>query len=130
MFDERIQLYDGQFDPNAPNQSLSMLARLVDPRQRVLEVGCSTGYFSAYLTNELHCEVTGIELNPEAAKRAEKHCLRVVVGDIETDALDQVTGPFDVIIFADVLEHLTCPGHVLTRIRSHLAESGCVLFSP
>jgi SAM-dependent methyltransferase len=75
------------------------------------------------------CEVVGIELNPEAAKRAAQHCATVIVGDVEKDALERLTGKFDVITFGDVLEHLVCPGAVLLRSRAYLTENGCVLVS-
>jgi 2-polyprenyl-3-methyl-5-hydroxy-6-metoxy-1,4-benzoquinol methylase len=128
MFDERIQLYDCVVDTTW-NNSHGKLIRLIRPGQRVLEIGCATGYVSAYLTRELQCEVVAIELNPEAAKRAQAHCACVIVGDIEKDAFDKVTRPFDVITFGDVLEHLVSPGAVLARARGYLAEDGYIVVS-
>ena len=48
----------------------------------VLEVGCSTGYFTKILV-ERGCSVVGIEIDPEAARGAEEWADRVIVGNID-----------------------------------------------
>jgi len=119
-----------RFDP-APDSSHNLLLGLVPPAARVLEFGCATGYMSEVLGARLGCSVTGIELCPEAADVARKHCERVIVGDAEHLDLAQALGPtrFDVILFADVLEHLREPGLLLSRVRPFLAEGGSVVAS-
>jgi 2-polyprenyl-3-methyl-5-hydroxy-6-metoxy-1,4-benzoquinol methylase len=75
--------------------------------------------------------VTGVESNPEAAALAEQHAERVIVGDAEKiDYAAELAGEeFDVVLFADVLEHLKEPGDVLRRIRPFVAENGVVIAS-
>jgi O-antigen biosynthesis protein len=107
------------------------LLRLVGSGKKVLECGCATGYISKVLKERYSCEVTGIELLPDAAKEAEKYCKRVLVGDLEemdfTDLLKDER--FDVITFGDVLEHLKYPADVLSKMRPLLAEEGYILAS-
>jgi ubiquinone/menaquinone biosynthesis C-methylase UbiE len=130
MFDVRTQLYDFGVDPNALNTPQAKFIQMIGVKKRVLEVGCASGRFSAYLVRELGCEVVGIEINPEAARgEAAACCSEVIVGDVETDALDKVRGKFDVITFGDVLEHLVAPDLVLARVRGLLDEGGYVLIS-
>jgi 2-polyprenyl-3-methyl-5-hydroxy-6-metoxy-1,4-benzoquinol methylase len=109
----------------------SKIVSLVPPATRVLEFGCATGYMTEVLKNKLGCTVTGVEINPEAAALAEQHAERVIVGDAEKiDYAAELAGEeFDVVLFADVLEHLKEPGDVLRRIRPFVAENGVVIAS-
>jgi 2-polyprenyl-3-methyl-5-hydroxy-6-metoxy-1,4-benzoquinol methylase len=114
-----------------PGSTHSKIVSLVPPATRVLEFGCATGYMSEVLKSRLGCTVTGVEIDPEAAALAEQHCDRVIVGDAEKiDYAAELAGEeFDVVMFADVLEHLKEPGDVLRRIRPFIAEQGIVIAS-
>jgi SAM-dependent methyltransferase len=129
MFEVKVQDYGFRIDPSNANSPATKFIQMIPRGSRVLEVGCANGAFSAYLTRNLACEVVGIELNVEAASQAERHCSRVIVGDVEKDALDRAQGAFDVITFGDVLEHLVSPGTVLSRCRRLLSSKGFVLIS-
>jgi SAM-dependent methyltransferase len=97
---------------------------------RVLEFGCATGYMSRVLRDERGCRVTGFEYSAEAAAQAAAFCDRMVVGDIEEARLwDALEPPYDVAVFADVLEHLRDAGAVLRRCRGLLAPHGRLLVS-
>ena len=87
--------------------SHAKLLKLVGTNKKVLEIGCASGYISKVLKEQLNCMVTGIEIDSEAAKEAEKHCEKVIVGDIEEMDFSTTLGKerFDVITFGDVLEH-------------------------
>jgi 2-polyprenyl-3-methyl-5-hydroxy-6-metoxy-1,4-benzoquinol methylase len=109
----------------------NLVVRLVPPGSRVLEFGCATGYMSEVLRGRLGCSVTGIEISAEASEMARKHCVRVIGGDAESLDFQEVLGGdrFDIILFADVLEHLREPGAVLWRVRPFLAEGGSIVAS-
>jgi 2-polyprenyl-3-methyl-5-hydroxy-6-metoxy-1,4-benzoquinol methylase len=117
-----------QDDPGSTHRKI---VSLVPPETRVLEFGCATGYMSEVLKNELGCTVIGVEISPEAAELAEQHTERVIVGDAEKiDYAAELAGEeFDVVLFADVLEHLKRPGDVLRRVRPFVAENGSVIAS-
>lgn len=112
------------------NTSHALIAELVGTDKRVLDVGCATGYLAAVLAGR-GCEVVGIEVDPEAASRAEEHCERVLVGDVEEMDLERdLEGEaFDVILFGDVLEHLKDPSRALERLGPFLREGGEVVAS-
>jgi 2-polyprenyl-3-methyl-5-hydroxy-6-metoxy-1,4-benzoquinol methylase len=122
--------YDVAIDLSA-DTSQARLIRLTGHDKDVLEFGCATGYVSKVLCDEFSCRVTGIEQNREAAAQAAKVCKRVVVGDADTlEYADEFRDEqFDVIMFADVLEHLKGPGAVLTRVRDLIAPRGYVVAS-
>jgi 2-polyprenyl-3-methyl-5-hydroxy-6-metoxy-1,4-benzoquinol methylase len=88
--------------------------------RRIVEVGCSGGGLAReYKKLNSACEYIGIELEPEYAALATRHCDRVVVGSIEHLADDVFASlfPSDCWVFADVLEHLYDPWQVLRRIH-------------
>ncbi len=100
------------------------------PGGRVLEFGCATGYMTRILRDERACRVTGFEYSPAAAEQAARFCEDMIVGDIEDAALwTRLRGPYDVVMFADVLEHLRDPAAVLRRCQGLLAPGGALLIS-
>jgi SAM-dependent methyltransferase len=95
---------------------------------RVLDVGCATGYLAAELVAR-GCEVIGAEVDAAAAQQARTWCAEVVVGDLEAPATHAeieraAAGGVDVVLCADVLEHLRDPWAVLARLRTLLRADG------
>jgi 2-polyprenyl-3-methyl-5-hydroxy-6-metoxy-1,4-benzoquinol methylase len=123
-------IYEVAVDPAAENDVHATTLDLVGHNKRVLEVGCSSGYFTKALT-EQGCEVVGIELDPETAAVAEKWAERVVVGDLESPTFWQALEGerFDVVTFGDVLEHLRDPLATLRAAVTHLKPSGTAVIS-
>jgi 2-polyprenyl-3-methyl-5-hydroxy-6-metoxy-1,4-benzoquinol methylase/quercetin dioxygenase-like cupin family protein len=103
---------------------------LVGERKRVLELGCATGSMSRLL-RERACAVVAVERDAQAAADAAAHCERVLVGDIDDlSILDSLDGDlFDVVVAADVLEHLREPQETLRRLRPLLAAGGYLVAS-
>jgi SAM-dependent methyltransferase len=96
---------------------------------RVLDVGCATGYLAERL-GARGCRVVGVEADPEAAAAAREHCELVVVGDVEDPAVrNELPRDMDVVLAADVLEHLRDPWSALAGLRGHLAANGCAVVS-
>jgi 2-polyprenyl-3-methyl-5-hydroxy-6-metoxy-1,4-benzoquinol methylase len=93
----------------------------------LLDVGAADGLLSRHLTAR-GWRVTGLEADPEAARAGAKHCERMIVADLnqETPAVD---GPFDAIVYGDVLEHLVDPGRALGELNGALAPGGVAVVS-
>jgi 2-polyprenyl-3-methyl-5-hydroxy-6-metoxy-1,4-benzoquinol methylase len=94
---------------------------------RLLDVGCARGHLSAALASQ-GWQVTGIEYDAADAAVAQEKGIDVIVGTAE-DAMDAINGKFDVIVFADVLEHFVHPEKVLSQARALLAPGGRVVIS-
>lgn len=94
---------------------------------RILEVGTAEGYLGAVLKEHGHY-VVGIECNDALANKARAHYDRFHILNVETFDFCGENG-FDVIIFADVLEHLNDPMTVLRRSLAGLAAGGQVIVS-
>lgn len=93
---------------------------------RVLDAGCGFATTSARI-QQLGNTVTGIDSSPEIESIAAKRLSRVIHGDVAD--IDLGEERFDVIIFADVLEHLPWPAGVLRRYLQWLAPGGSVIIS-
>src|SRR5215216_4505291 len=122
--------YEARIDLENTNTSHALIVEFVGRGKRVLDVGCAAGDLARVLV-ERGCAVTGIEIDPEAAHQAEKHCERVVVGDVEEVDLSELLGDeaFDVIVFGDTLEHLKNPLQTLDRLKPFLRSEGYVVAS-
>ena len=98
------------------------MVQLVGTDRRVLELGPATGHMTRVLRDR-GCTVVGIEVDPEMANQAAEFAERVIVGNLDKLDLDEELGSdrFDVIVAADVLEHLTDPLSALRRLRRFLA---------
>jgi 2-polyprenyl-3-methyl-5-hydroxy-6-metoxy-1,4-benzoquinol methylase len=97
--------------------------------RRVLEIGCGTGRLGEALKQRQTCEVVGIELNVDAARKATERVDRVIVGDVERLQPDFTDGSFDCLICADVLEHLVDPAGFLVRARRWLTDDATIVAS-
>lgn len=94
----------------------------------VLELGCGEGRTGAYLLRSGYGKrVVGIEFNPDAAKIAESNLSAVFIHNLnEPLKLDE---KFDVILAADVIEHLVDPWTVVANILVYLKPGGYLLTS-
>jgi SAM-dependent methyltransferase len=118
--------YRFKADPHSSHALI--LARLGEGGgRRALDAGAADGFLAERLTAR-GWRVTAIERDPEQAARARGRCQEVVVADLG-DAAAMVEGPFDAIVYGDVLEHLSDPLPVLDRLNERLAEGGVVIAS-
>lgn len=108
----------------------ALLLRAVGRGSKVLEMGCASGVQSKAMRDQ-GCEVTGIEIDPEAAEQARAYCKRVIVGNLEILDFDTTLGDerFDVITIADVLEHLRQPERILRSSVRFLKPGGRIIAS-
>lgn len=125
-----VTYYDAEVDMSNPNLSHTQVIELVGHDKKVLDVGCATGYLALQLGNQ-GCKVSGVEMDPEAAEQARPYLEDLLVGDLNTTRLSSHFAPesFDVIVFADVLEHLLDPFEVLQDSLELLAPGGRIVLS-
>jgi SAM-dependent methyltransferase len=107
-----------------------ILALVPPGARRVLDLGCATGALGAALPEAL---VTGVELEPQYAAEAEGRLHRVVCADADALAregdLEARLGRFDVLVAADVLEHLVDPWRALRAYAALLEPGGTAIVS-
>jgi SAM-dependent methyltransferase len=106
------------------------LLALAGTPQRVLDIGCSSGYLAHRLV-ERGAAVVGIDTDEQAAEEARAVCEQVLVGDVESMELPFAQHSFDVVLCGDVVEHLRDPEAFLARVRPLLRPGGrLVLTTP
>jgi Cyclopropane fatty acid synthase and related methyltransferases len=120
------QIYDIKEDLTLADSCLCFIT----PNSTVLEIGSATGYATRFMSEKYNCKVTCIEKIPEMAEMGRKYAQQMIIADLESDNWDlEITGLFDHIIFADVLEHLHNPDKVLAKALKFLKHDGCVITS-
>ena len=133
-----LKKYHGRIDLNVANnshtQAFIFLKEHCDNNKisspRVLEIGCSSGYFSSALKDQ-GFYVYGVEPFTDEAKR-EGLLDDFFYGPVEefyNRAETHLYGSFDAIILGDVLEHLIDPENTLIKLSKFLNSEGVVIAS-
>ena len=125
------QLYDARAQTYAAfgNGAIAAHARRLLPAGgRVLDLGCASGGLLALLRPQAGY-LAGLELSATAARAAGEVGDLVVQGALEDPGLPFEAGSFDVVVLADVLEHLPDPPAALRRACGWCRPGGHVLLS-
>lgn len=110
----------------------TFVAELTGSGKRVLEIGCGPGSITRILAQQRQCRVTGIELDASAIEKAAPYCERIFQADLnstEWPCLIEEIKPFDVVVAADVLEHLYDPWITLKRMTALIGPDGYLVIS-
>lgn len=101
----------------------------------LLEIGCGTGRFLAYVSKMAGLSVVGMDVSRSCidttlALGFEAYCAEIS----ELSAVFDKDRRFDAVVLSHVLEHVECPVEVIVMIRSILRPGGriyvCVPYSP
>ncbi len=92
----------------------------------VLDLGCSDGRFAEQLQAMGH-HVTGVDL--QTHEGVKERVESFVQADLDQGLPTELAGPFEVVLAADVLEHVRRPDQLLEQIHELLAPGGAVLVS-
>lgn len=125
----RVSPYDYEFDPDGQSTA-ARIARLIGHGQRVLELGCGYGVISRQLSQKQGCRVTGVEIDADSAEYARPWLDQLYVGSLEEQEWQSaVIGEYDVVVSADVVEHLRDPERILVQLKSMLGKDGRMVIS-
>jgi SAM-dependent methyltransferase len=96
-------------------------------KQALLEIGPGSGAMTEQF-QELGYRVTVVESDPLFAEMARKHAAQVICQDVETIRWGDLSN-YDVVILADILEHLRDPLSILEKCVDHLNPGGRILIT-
>jgi glycosyltransferase involved in cell wall biosynthesis len=122
--------YSSKFhDPYSSHTLLhGRLARQDIAGKTVLELGVG----DCSLTKRLHsmgARIDCIELDSAAAKEAEPFARQVWNESISITQLDDIGEQYDLVIAADILEHLLFPEEILSKLKTCVKKGGGLLVS-
>ncbi len=101
----------------------SRLLSRIQPKGRILDIGCATGFFLSGIRQHCDWEVHGQEMGKAAAVYARK-TLGIPVKDVPLEKARYPKNYFDFIHFNNVLEHVTHPDLVMAEVGRILKPGG------
>ncbi len=96
---------------------LDIVAAMVDPGSRVLDLGCGDGALLETLMNEKQCRVLGIENDPDGFHECIARGVPVTQGDLEAELPEIETGSFDWAVLSLTLQAVRHPDRVLGEMK-------------
>jgi methionine biosynthesis protein MetW len=93
-----------------------LLAEMVAPGSRVLDVGCGDGSLLALLRDQKGVDGRGIEISREGVNACLSKGLPVIQGDADTDLADYPDDAFDYVILSQTIQATRQPKAVLEHL--------------
>lgn len=95
---------------------LQLIAEMVAPGSRVLDVGCGDGALLDWLQHNKQVDGRGIEWSQAGVNNCVRQGLSVIQGDAETDLRDYPSDAFDYVILSQTLQATYDPRVVLGEV--------------
>jgi len=105
---------------------LKLIADMIAPGSRVLDIGCGDGALLAYLARNKDVDGRGIEISQDGVNACVAHGLSVIQGDADTDLTNYPDQAFDYVVLGQTLQATHQPREVLedlVRIGRHAVVS-------
>jgi methionine biosynthesis protein MetW len=112
---------------NGLRQDLRVIADMIEPAARVLDIGCGDGALLTHLVRQKGADARGVELSQSGVNACVGRGLSVIQGDADSDLDFYPQGSFDVVVLSQTLQATRQPRRVLeTLVR--IGERAIVSF--
>ena len=102
---------------NAPIRvDLQLIADMVEPGTRALDVGCGDGALLAHFMNAKRVDARGMELSQAGVNACVANGLSVIQGDADADLRDYPDDAFDYVILSQTIQATRNPRLVLEQM--------------
>jgi len=106
---------------------LSLVASMIEPGTRLLDVGCGDGALLEYLVKHKDCDGRGMEIGQAGVNACVARGLSVIQGDADRHLKDYPDDSFDYVILSQTLQAVRRPREVLLQML-RLADTAIVSF--
>lgn len=103
------------FDTNS-RRDLEIIAGLVSPGMKVLDLGCGNGMFLRQLKQDKHVSVLGVEIDEDSIVRCIGNGVPVIQGDLNDDLDYLPDQSFDLAVLSHTLQETRRPDRLLKDI--------------
>jgi len=108
-------------------RDLRVIADMIEPAARVLDIGCGDGALLGYLVSEKGADARGVELSQSGVNACVGQGLSVIQGDADRDLDAYPKGAFNIVVLSQTLQATRNPRRVLeTLVR--IGERAIVSF--
>lgn len=128
-----MSIYDQNFHKHGLSSSQLKILEIVKDLSTltsisILELGSSSGYMTVLLKEFGVIDI--VDIDNKMLQKAKKYARKSFEGSLDDpDFLKKINGKYDVIIAADVFEHLKDPEQCLKHLRKCLKTDGSLIFS-
>ena len=95
---------------------LKLIASLIEPGSRVLDIGSGDGTLIEHLFRTRGCDARGIEIDMAEVTHAVQHGLPVMHGDADNDLAQYPDDAFDYVVLTRTLQAVERPREVLRQM--------------
>jgi len=89
------------------------IGRIIEPKSRVLDLGCGDGELLAWLAENKRCDARGVELDRALVQKAIARGVSVYQGDMAQSLSDYPDEAFDYVILSQTLQQVAQPVRIL-----------------
>jgi methionine biosynthesis protein MetW len=111
----------------APRVDLEVVARMIAPRAKVLDVGCGDGALLEFLQTDKQVDGRGMELSQRGVNECVSRGLSVIQGDADRDLGFYPDKGFDYVVLSQTLQATRNPKAVLEHLL-RIGERAIVSF--
>ena len=90
-----------------------IILNLIEPKSRVLDLGCGDGELLSLLIEKKEVKGTGVEIDEKAIYKCVERGLTISHGNIDTELADYATKRFDYVILNESLQQVLHPEQVI-----------------
>ena len=107
---------------------IKVIVDLVGTQKKILDIGCYDGTIGSALVQNGNT-VSGVDFSKEAVNLARQKGIDAYEADIEEDVLPFNEHFFDVIVFAEIIEHIFDTDAFLEKIKKYLTKDGQIVLT-
>ena len=101
---------------NNLRNDLFVISKLIDEKEKILDVGCGNGNLLNYLSKVKMADCRGIEISQSGVNECVKKGLSVIQGDANYDLDDYPSNAFSTVILSQTIQAMIYPDVVIKNL--------------